>query len=655
MASSVNPPDTAATKPLLLCLYHLPHFEGSVPATARGDELPAPCTQDLRVDSESSGDASSYQEDLADGTLMPAVSWSPLKDELRRKYLTQVDILLQDKTCSEYDDYGDGNDTRVLLAPSLASPPRPAHGYCDSVSEESLDGPFQPAASSRPCSTDMAVVPRNDSVSFQETSGNSILSSPSFVADDICTVTISDLYAGMLHSMSQLLSAKPSCIISTKTFSAQNWSSRRRHKWKRGMDRTYYRAGKHARRSPHTRLVPGSEPGREVGVLRDCQNLPDASGHKAGLKLGKAFLQVNKPQIRKLDPSWKEIKGISQKLSSLTYVDSRTMQNRLMTLKWLISPVKIVCRPRRLQGEGGNHSRELESKFDKLYQEYCLSPRKQLCPTPLSSPSRLRVYKGGSSPGDSWGLETHRPSRPFSKAKPKILTEAFENLGQRAVEAGRFLARSRSFPSLAKTHPAQSPGRSELTADFFQGNNLGVFRKSVSLSKPVSVPRVQPPGGAGDRYNEIKEKFDQLHQKYCQKSPQQTKAPSYTGVSPAKATVELKNQEDFLGKLNSDSCFQSPQKLSPSPQWSVKRSLGSTTTVHPGAGFALAARGRPQHLAKRRQLSDPQVCGRWADSQHPSHAVGSASLRPGEEAGSPQPDWKRKRKEEHIFQGGREK
>ncbi|XP_074171443.1 Holliday junction recognition protein isoform X3 [Rhinolophus sinicus] len=619
--------------------------EGSVQATARGHEPPAPCTQDLGADSESSADATLYQEDLADGTLTPAVPWSPLKDELRRKYLTQLDILLQDEACSEYDDYGDGNDTRVSLAPSLALPPRPSRGFCHSVSEESLGGPFPPAASSRPCSVDMAVVPRNDSVSFQDTSGNSFLSSQSFVAADICTVTISDLYAGMLHSMSRLLSVKPSCVISTRTFSVQHWSSRRRHRWKSRMNRTYHRAGRYFQRGSRERLSPPSEPVKEVGVLRDCQNLRDASGHKAGLKLGKTFLEVNKPQIRKLDPSWKELKGTRQKLSSLTHMDSRAMhcldrQNRLMTLKWLISPVKVVCRRRMLQGEGGNHYRELENRFDKLYQEYCLSPRKQPCLT--SSSSRAHLYKGGSSPGGAWGSESHRLSRSFSKAKPKVLNEAFENLDQRAIEAGRCLARSNSFPSLSKTHPTPIPGRSELTADLlFRGNNLGIFRKSVSLSKPVSIARIQPLGGVRDRYNEIKEKFDKLHQKCCQKSPPRTKPPLYTGASPDKASVELQNQEDILGKLNPDSGFQGPQKLSPSPQRSVKRSLGSMTAVHPCACFALARSG-PQPLVKRHCLSDPPVCAGRADCQRPSHTVGRADLRPGEEAGSSQPDWKKK-------------
>ncbi|XP_014640998.1 PREDICTED: Holliday junction recognition protein [Ceratotherium simum simum] len=89
---------------------------------------------------------------------------------------------------------------------------------------------------------DLAIVPRNAGVSVQGTSGTSLSSSQSFEADDICDMTISDMYAGMLHSMSRLLSAKPSCIISTKTFILQNWNSRRRHRCKSRMNRTYCRA-----------------------------------------------------------------------------------------------------------------------------------------------------------------------------------------------------------------------------------------------------------------------------------------------------------------------------------------------------------------------------------------------------------------------------
>ncbi|XP_036276859.1 Holliday junction recognition protein [Pipistrellus kuhlii] len=621
--------------------------DGAMQATAGGEELLVPYTQHLREDSKSSDvDATLYREDLAAGALMPVVPWSPLKDELRRKYLTQVDILLQDKGCAEYD-HGDGNDTHVTLVPSLDSPPRPTHGYCGHVSEDSS---FEPAASSGLCSTDTIIVPRNDSVSLQETSGHSFLSSQSFVASDICNVTISDLYAGMLHSMSRLLSSKPSCIISTKTFIVRNWSSRRRHGCKSRMNRTYCRGSRHARRASQETPVPSPEPVKEVGVLRERQNVRDLSGQQAGLKLEKAFPEVNKLQISK------ELKGTPRKLSSLTYVDSRAthrldQENRLMTLKWLISPVKIVSRPRILQGEGGNHYRAFDSKFKKLHQEYCPTPRKQLSLSylPSSSSSGLDTLRSDpASPRSPQGLETHRPTRPFSKEKVKSLNEAFKNLGKWAIETGRCLPQSDSYASFPKTDPTRSPGRSDPTADLFRENPLGIFRKSWAPSKAISVPGVYPLGSAKDRYDGIKEKFDQLHQQYCQKSPQRMKVPFCAEAFPDEASVEGQNQKEaFFKKLNPDSGLLGPRKLSSSLQCSIRSSLDSTKIeLYPSPWFELAASCRPQPHAKRRRLSDPQVCGRWAERQDPSRLVGQAIPRSGEEISSP--DWKRKRKE-HTF------
>ncbi|KAM7104094.1 Holliday junction recognition protein [Molossus nigricans] len=612
-----------------------------------GDALPAPCAQDLGADSKSSDvDATLYQEDPAAGDITPAVPWSPLKDELRRKYLTQVDTLLQDKGCLEDNGYSDGNDTRVIQVPSLASP-RPAHGYCGCVP---ADSPPEPAASPHPCSSDLALVPTRDNVSLRETSGDSFSSSQSFVAGDICSVTVSDLYEGMLHSMSRLLSAKPSCVISTKTFIVRSRSSRGRRRRQSRLNRTYSRGGGPAPGGPQDRLLPCAQPTTEVRVLRERQNVVDLSGQQAGFKLEKAFLEANKLQI------WKEPKGTPQKLPSLMFVDSRAArgldrEDRLMALKWLISPVKIVSRPRMLQGEGGSPHQEFRSRFDKLRQEYCLSPSKQPALTYVPSSSTSVVLHGGGpvSPGGPRGLETHRPSRPSSRSKAKSLNEAFKHLGRQAGEAGRCLSKSDSSPSLSR-----SPGPSEPAAGLFQGNRRGIFRMSVSLSKAISVPGVRPLGSARDRYDGIKEKFDQLHQKYCQKSLQRPKALFCPGESPGKGSVRVQNQkEDFLGKLNPDSGFQRPQKLTSSPQRGIRRSLGSTTMeVHRSPWLALAAKLSPQPHAKRRRLSDPQVCGRWAESQDPSRLLGRAIPRPGEEVSSLRPDWKRKRKEEHIFQDG---
>ena len=526
------------------------------------------------------------------------------------------------------------------------------------VSEESPGGPFQPTSSpregdaSRSCSVGLALVPRGDGISLQGgTGGSSFSSSRGSEAEDVCNATLSDLYAGMLHSMSCLLGVRPSCVISTKTFIRQNWSSKRRHRCKSRMNRTSCRGGGRSRRSPQERRPPSSEPAKDMAVLRDRKNLLDVSGHKMGLKLGRAFPEVNKPQIHAFASRWKELPRTPQKLhSSLTYLDSNAVyhldqENRFMTLKWLISPVKIASRPRVPPGEGGNRYREIEIRFDKLHQEYCSNLRKQPCLTYLSGSSAVDVYRGGpASPGSPQGVEAHRPSSPLRRAKGKRLSEAFESLGERSIGEGSCPPKSDSFPSLSKTNSTHSPGRSEQTSDLAcQGNDLGGFRKSVSLTKAISVPRVQPPGCARDRYDDIKEKFDKLHQKYCQKSLQQTQAPSCTRASPDKASVGVRYQkEDFLGKFDPDSGSQGPPKLSSSPQQSIKSPLGSNTLgAPPSTGFALDAGWGRQVPTKRRRLSDPQVCRQWAGPWDFS-PVGRAIPRPGEEAGSLQHTWEEK-------------
>ncbi|KAM9084832.1 Holliday junction recognition protein [Megaptera novaeangliae] len=635
-----------------------------------GHELPLPCTQ-VEDSISSDTDTTLFQEDVVAGNLMPAVPWSPVKNELRRKYLTQVDILLQDEGGLECASYGEGKDTRVTLVPSLASPARPAVECYGGVSEESPGGPFQPTSlpregdASRSCSAGLALAPRGDGTSVQGgTGGSSSSSSRGSEAEDVCNATLSDLYAGMLHSMSCLLGVRPSCVISTKTFICQNWSSKRRHRCKSRMNRTGCRGGGRSRRSPQERRPPSSEPAKDVAVLRDRKNLLDVSGHKMGLKLGRAFPEVNKPQIHAFASHWKELPRTPQKLhSSLTYLDSNAVyrldqENRFMTLKWLISPVKIASRPRVPPGEGGNRYREIEIRFDKLHQEYCSNLRKQPCLTYLSGSSAVDVYRGGpASPGSPQGVEAHRLSSPLRRAKGKRLSEAFESLGERSIREGSCPPKSDSFPSLSKTNSTHSPGRSEQTSELArQGNDLGGFRKSVSLTKAISVPRVQPPGCARDRYDDIKEKFDKLHQKYCQKSLQQTQAPSCTRASPDKASVGVRyRKEDVSGKFDPDSGSQGPPKLSSSPQQSIKSPLGSNTIgAPPSTGFALDAGWGRQVPTKRRRLSDPQVCRQWAGPWDFS-PVGRAILRPREEAGSLQHTWEEKRKEQHIFQDGREK
>ncbi|XP_041622043.1 Holliday junction recognition protein [Vulpes lagopus] len=635
-------------------------------ASAQGPRLPVSCAQGLGTDSNNNDDASFYQEDVIAGSFMPAAPWSPLKNELRRKYLTQVDILLQDEGWSERTD-GDGEDAHVTLIPSSALPATPAHGCCD-VSGESPGDPAEPASCprecdpSRPCSADLALVPRSDSLWLHGAGGSSFSSSPPLEADNICDVTISDLYAGMLHSMSRLLSTKPSCIISTKTsFIAHSWNSRRRHKCKSRMNRTRCRGAGPSRRGPQDRLPPCSEPGKNRKVLRDCENVLDASGQKADLKMEKAFPKVNKLEVCKLDPSWREFKGLrslmSQRSSSMTYGDARAVrhldqENRFMALKWLISPVKILSRPGVLPGKGGNRYREIEIKFDKLHQEYCPSPGKQPCLTAPPGPSAVAMYRGGpASPRGPQGLETRRLSGLFGRAEAKRSNEAFEDLGEGAIGAGRRLQRRSSPPSLPETSSAQSLSRSEQMLDLLsQRNNLGILGKSLSPGRTSSVAGVLPLSCGRDRYSEIKEKFDKLHREYCQKSPKQTQAPLRIGAPPERSSVEVPYPKGgILEKLNPDSGFQGPPKLSASPQRSRESTPGSTTLEC----FMLTARRAHQSPPKRRQLSDSLLYGQWASSPDSSRVVGQATLRPGQSPALASPPGKRRK--EHIFQDGREK
>ncbi|XP_045723643.1 Holliday junction recognition protein [Mirounga angustirostris] len=632
-------------------------------ASARGPAPPVPGTRVLAVDSISNDDTSLYQEDVIAGSFMPAVPWSPLKNELRRKYLTQVDALLQDEGCSECTDDGDGEDTRVTPTPSWASPARPAHGSRGCVSGRSPGGPVKPASRPRecdpshPCSADLAIVPRSDSLSLPGAGGNSSSSSPAFEADNICDVTISDLYAGMLHSMSRLLSTKPSCIISTKTsFIAHSWSSRRRHKCKNRMNRTHCRGGGPSRKGSQETLPPCSEPLRDGEVLRDCENLLDASDQKVGLKLEKAFPEVNKPESRELDPSWKELKGLRslmpRRCSLSTYggasaVHHRGQENRLMALKWLISPVKIISRPRILPGKGGNRYREIEIKFDKLHQEYCPRPGKQPCLTCLPGPSAVAVYGGDPASFDSRGL-----SGPFSRAEARRFHEAFGDLGERAIGAARCPPKRGAPPSLSETSSVQGPGCSEQTLDLlFQANSLQTLGKSVSPSKTASVAGGRPLLCGRSRYNEIKEKFDKFYQQYCRQSPRRIQAPLRSGTSPERASVQVQCPKGgTLEKSDPDAGFQDPPKLSASPQWSVESPLGSTTLeAQPSMCFGLAAPRGLQSPPKRRRLSDSLLYGQWANSQDPSHVLGRAIEQPAPDS----PPGKRRK--EHIFQDGREK
>ncbi|XP_006866875.1 PREDICTED: Holliday junction recognition protein [Chrysochloris asiatica] len=406
-------------------------------------------------------------EEPGRGHGQPVVPQSPLKNELRRKYLTRVDALLQEQRCSEHADDGDREDTRVTPMHSLA---RPAHGDCSDVSTEKPTSSVKSAAAPRACepSASLAVVPRNDSLLSQGAGGQSLLCSSSYEAVEVGNATISDLYEGMLHSMSRLLRAKPSCVISTKTFIVQNWHCRRRPRGKSRLNRTYCKGAAH-----RERCAPYSKPAREAGPLSE------PSIHAAGSPLKEALGDVNKPRTCELIPSLKELKVTPRKdSSSLVHLDpgatyNLDQENRFRTLTCLISPVKNVSRFRALQGLVGNRHREIKVKFDKLYREYHPVLPSQRCPPGSWA---LDVHRGDStSPVCLQASETPRPSG----AVPRRLLKPLEKLGETALEAAGCLSKHGSSSLLSKGDLTV-----KVIATVTSKNDLTGFIKSVYRDHP---------------------------------------------------------------------------------------------------------------------------------------------------------------------------
>ncbi|XP_023577835.1 Holliday junction recognition protein [Octodon degus] len=564
----------------------------------QGDELLHPCAQAQDTDSESSDTDAVSDQGSPSACALPAVPQSPVKDELRRKYLTQVDILLQDAGYFEAIAKGVRKDTPETLGPSSALPVLPQPGSSGGDSAERLRSPRQPASSPpargplHPYPEDMAIVPRSDSLSFLETSNQS------FEATDICSVTISDLYEGMLHSMSRLLSTRPSSTISTKTLIMQSWSSRRRHP-RRGRVQTSEACCKGARHSQgcaKARSPPCLELQRKRRTLRDCKNLLQVTRHKTDLKLKRTFKE-NSPQLPQVEPSPKELQVRTPWTpSSLSSLDFSSMhldwENRLTALGWLISPRKVVPRPHALQDHAGNRYREIESKFDRFYLECCLSPRRHPQAAGHSDSLALDVYRGGGvRPGAPWGSGAHRLRFPFNRAKAKSLSEIFEYLDKRSAEVSRCPPRRDS-----KSHPPQSPGSSMQTSDLFQGHNSETIRKAVSPSHAISVPRTEAPSSPKSRYDEIKERFDQLHQKYIPVSPQPAKLPSLVRVCADKARAGVQGHTgNSIRRSHLDPCLQG---LLRSPQ---------DPTTFEAHVFAGTAQRDPPVPVKRRRMLEPQV------------------------------------------------
>ncbi|XP_051046710.1 Holliday junction recognition protein [Phodopus roborovskii] len=585
-----------------------------------------PWSQVLGDDSESSrADTSLDEEEQLSCTLMPTVPGSSLKNDLRWKYFTQVDILLQDEEYFKNAEKRNGKDALVTLLSSSRVSPAP--GCQDSISAESSGSPEMSASSSRdwspsnPCQADMTVMPRNDSFSFLGTSSSSLSSQPLEV-DDICNVTVSDLYEGMMHSMSRLLSLKPSCIISTKTSINQNWNPRRRlsRKSRVHMNRTYGHRSKPFPRS--SKKGPHSKPRKEV--LSDCKNLLHTAPHKTDLKLERGSFEGSKLQVHKFSPSWKELQVMPQKYLDLNKMYYHEQENRVKTLQWLISPVKIVPRPRMFPSRAEKRYREIEMKFDKLHQECSLSSGKQLA---LASPTEswsVDVHRGiPRSPGSPQGIKTHRLSSPFNREKRS--SEIFEDLSEMSVKASSCPPRSHSALLPSGDSTSQSLGHSQqMSSLFLQGHNSGPIRKAVSPSTAISAPWTSPLSRGRNRYDEINEEFDKLYQKYCLMSPRQVKVTSCVTVSPKKAGAAIPSQTEDLRKLNSNSGFQSSPKLS-ALGWNIRSPQDSIPVeTQMFAWTASAVMRDPRFPTKRRKLSYPLLCARQAKSWDSSGASGKA-------------------------------
>ncbi|XP_059134204.1 Holliday junction recognition protein [Peromyscus eremicus] len=589
----------------------------------------------------SSADTSAEEERRLACTLTPAVPGSPWKNDLRRKYLSQVDILLQDAEYFKSAEKRDGKDTLVTWVPSL--PVTPAPGCQDSISAESFGIPEVSASSSRdsspsnPCPDDMAIIPRNDSFSLLETSSNSL--SNQSLEDDICNVTVSDLYEGMMHSMSRLLSLKPSCIISTKTYINRTWNLKRRLPRKSGVhvNRTFCHRSKPSQRS--SKKGPCSEPGKEARILRDCRNVLHIAPHKTDLKLERGSLEGSKLQVHKFSPAWKELQGTPQKYLDLNRMYYLERENRLKTLQWLISPVKALPRPRMLPSRAEKCHREIGRKFDQLHQECCLSSGKQ---PRLAGPTEswaVDVYRGSSrSPGSPQGIKTHRLSLLFNRGKRS--SEALEDLSEMSVKASRCLPRNDPGPSLSEDSASQSPGQSQqMSGLFLQGHNSGPIRKAVSPSVAISAPWIGPQGCGRNRYDEIKKEFDKLYQKYCLMSPQRVKETSHVPVPPVKAGAAVPSQTEDLRKLNPDSGFQSSPKLSTSPGWNIRSPQDSIPVeAHMSAWTTSTTVRDPQFPTKRRKLSYPPTCAHQAESQDSSGTASKAMLWAEKQADPEGPD-----------------
>ncbi|XP_006893584.1 PREDICTED: Holliday junction recognition protein [Elephantulus edwardii] len=366
--------------------------------------------------------------------LTPPVPQSPPIDELRRKYLTQVDILLQDDKRSEVASFPGLSCDRVwdwrhsqvddrvgedILVTLGSVSVKPTLGDDRGVCARNTWSPDNPAPSLREgdLSTAWEVVPGNDSLVSHGVSSHSFSSCQSFEARNICDVTISDLYEGMLLSMSRLLAKQPSCIISTKTVLTQDWRWRRRARGKGRLGWTYCGRNRAANWASGRRRSPPSQPD---GAPHRPKDLLCGSGHGTALQLKSPLQEANTLRAHDSAPHREDLTVTPRKSSwsrHLSFIVDHDLdqEDRIMTLNWLISPVKLKSRPTTLQCLVETRHSEIEFKFDKLYQKCCPDP--STLPGPVG-PWAVDVYRGDrTNPGCLRG--SRRLSLPEGLGKPQ--------------------------------------------------------------------------------------------------------------------------------------------------------------------------------------------------------------------------------------------
>nr|XP_004610946.1 unnamed protein product [Sorex araneus] len=504
--------------------------------------------------------------DRSRGQCELAVPQSPLKNELRRKYLAQVELLLQDQGHAQGADCGKDKDIQGTWDPVLFSLIRPPQGNHSSGSNNrpgalvTLPCAATECQPSPPGLADPASVPRG--LSFQEASGGSFLSSQSLEDIDLCEVTISDLYVGMLHSMSQLLSNRPACVISTKTSILQNWRPRWRARVRARMNRTYCRGRRALVPSPPNTCGPASEPEKSP---KDPENLQQALRPWTRFPVEKELLAVSPGP----GADWQGHEGTPPKRAPLTCTGTSSgcgldKENQLLKLKWLISPLKLITKLQVLPGRTGTQYQEIRTRFAELHQEHCPSPR--MPPSPAALPGSLVI--------------SQRPATAFRDAQARRLREAFKDTVTGSAGAARCLLPAPPSPSHGPLHPGPlSPGRLQ---------SLGPSPRASRMSALPSPAHSSPHAA---RYREIKETFDRLHRELC-------------GKAPAQAAVGPHSPRDASGKGGP------PKSSSPCLRHTVSAEAQlSARCVH-------RAREGTEFPVKRRRLSAPSLC-KPGDSSRP--------------------------------------